>query len=112
MATILVVPRRNDSWIVAAASRSYYRDLLDAGEFIEVAVMDDGPGVAPDDLPRVFDPFFTTKPPGKGTGLGLTIARNIVLQYGGAIDLSSQPGRGTTVAVRLPTCPAASGSLQ
>ena len=83
-----------------------------AGEFIEVAIMDDGSGVAPDDLPRVFEPFFTTKPPGKGTGLGLTIARNIVLQYGGAIDLTSQPGRGTTVAVRLPTCPAASRSLQ
>jgi PAS domain S-box-containing protein len=81
------------------------------GEFVEVAVRDDGSGVAPGDLPRVFEPFFTTKPPGKGTGLGLTMARNIVLQYGGAIDLSSQPGRGTTVAVRLPTCPAASGSL-
>lgn len=81
------------------------------GEFIEVAVRDDGPGVAPEDLSRVFEPFFTTKPPGKGTGLGLTIARNIVLQYGGAIDLSSQPGRGTTVAVRLPTCPVASRSL-
>jgi len=82
------------------------------GEFVEVAVRDDGSGVTPDDLPRVFEPFFTTKPLGKGTGLGLTMARNIVLQYGGAIDMSSQPGRGTTVAVRLPTCPAASRSLQ
>jgi len=82
------------------------------GEFIEVAVTDDGSGVAPHNLPRVFEPFFTTKPLGKGTGLGLTIARNIVLQYGGTIDLSSQTGRGTTVAVRLPTCPAASRSLQ
>lgn len=82
------------------------------GEFIEVAVRDDGSGVAPNDLPRVFEPFFTTKPPGKGTGLGLTMARNIVSQYGGAIELSSQPGRGTTVIVRLPTCPAASGSPQ
>ncbi len=82
------------------------------GQLIEVAVRDDGCGVAPEDLPRVFEPFFTTKPPGKGTGLGLTIARNIVLQYGGAIDLSSQPGQGTTVAVRLPTCPAAARSLQ
>ena len=47
-------------------------------------------------LKKVFDPFYTTKPPGKGTGLGLTIANEIARKYGGLLAVESALGRGTT----------------
>jgi signal transduction histidine kinase len=71
----------------------------------EIAVTDSGSGIAPEHLPRVFEPFFTTKPPGQGTGLGLAICRGIVREHGGAIDVESRPGAGTTVRVWLPVPP-------
>ena len=51
---------------------------------------------------RVFDPFFTTRPIGEGTGLGLAIARRVVADHGGRVELESQPGGGTMVAMALP----------
>ena len=77
------------------------------GEGVELAVTDSGAGIPPEDLPRVFDPLYTTKPPGKGTGLGLPILREIVEAHGGTVRLESRPGEGTTATVRLP--PAAGG---
>ncbi len=68
---------------------------------VVVRVIDDGPGVAPELLPRIFEPFFTTKPKGEGTGLGLGIARRIVEKHGGEIRCVSRPGR-TVFEVRLP----------
>lgn len=70
-------------------------------------VEDDGCGIDPDALDRIFDPFFTTKPVGKGTGLGLAISYHIVKAHGGEIRVSSEPGRGTSVAVELPRAPIA-----
>ena len=68
-----------------------------------VEIEDDGPGMAPEVAARVFDPFFTTKPPGQGTGLGLNISHNIVVQeHHGRIAVDSKPGR-TTFRVLLPT---------
>ncbi|MFT3691860.1 MAG: ATP-binding protein [Kofleriaceae bacterium] len=66
-----------------------------------VRVIDDGPGVPEDVLPRIFEPFFTTKPKGEGTGLGLGIARQIVAKHGGEMRCESVPGR-TVFEVRLP----------
>jgi signal transduction histidine kinase/HAMP domain-containing protein len=66
-----------------------------------VRVIDDGPGVPADALPRIFEPFFTTKPKGEGTGLGLGIARQIVDKHGGTLRCESEPGR-TVFEVRLP----------
>ncbi len=74
---------------------------------VEIAIADDGCGIAEADAARVFEPFFTTKPPGKGTGLGLAIAKNIVAEHGGEIYLAGAPGKGTTATVRLPLCRAA-----
>lgn len=70
----------------------------DAGH-IRIQVRDTGPGIADNDLPHVFDPYFTTRR--TGTGLGLPIARAIVLGLGGAIGIESASSRGTTVTIEL-----------
>jgi len=67
-----------------------------------VRVIDDGPGIPKDVLPRIFDPFVTTKPPGQGTGLGLDIARRLARSYRGDVTVRSVPGR-TEFIVSLPT---------
>ncbi|HEY2743955.1 MAG TPA: ATP-binding protein [Polyangia bacterium] len=77
----------------------------DDGVVLEVA--DDGSGIAPEHLPSVLDPFFTTKKRGQGTGLGLTIAADIVKNHGGSLAIESAPGRGTTVRVVWPVKAAA-----
>jgi len=61
---------------------------------------DTGPGIAPDVLPKVFDPLFSTR--SFGTGLGLPTVRQIVEQHGGAIEIASEVGHGTSVLVTLP----------
>jgi CheY-like chemotaxis protein len=68
---------------------------------VAISVSDTGVGIAPEDLSRIFDPFFTTKPAGVGTGLGLWVCHNIVTAFGGALDVSSEVGRGTTFRVLL-----------
>jgi signal transduction histidine kinase len=77
------------------------------GYALVVRVVDDGPGIPPDDQRRIFDPFFTTKAPGEGTGLGLDIARGHLRRYGGEIDFDSRPGR-TEFRVTLPLAESAS----
>ena len=76
------------------------RHLNDAQVAVEIA--DDGQGIAPEVLDRIFEPFFTTKAPGEGTGLGLYIARSIVHEHGGRIEVESTRGVGTTMRVVLP----------
>jgi signal transduction histidine kinase len=70
------------------------------GNAAVVEVSDNGRGIAPDHLPNIFRPFYTTK--GDGTGLGLSLARRIVEDHHGRIDVSSALGKGTTFAVVLP----------
>ena len=71
-------------------------------QHILVEITDSGAGMPAEIVGRAFDPFFTTKDVGKGTGLGLDIARRIVVdRHGGSIDIDSEPGR-TVVRVRLP----------
>jgi signal transduction histidine kinase len=70
--------------------------------FAELSVSDTGEGVPPELLSRVFDPFFTTKAGSKGTGLGLAQVYGLVRRAGGAAEIRSTVGRGTTVILRLP----------
>jgi signal transduction histidine kinase len=69
---------------------------------VRVSVSDDGCGIDPANVARVFDPFFTTKEPGRGTGLGLFVARRIVEEAGGLLAIESRVDAGTTVHVTLP----------
>jgi two-component system NtrC family sensor kinase len=72
------------------------------GNEIQIQVSDNGCGIKPDILPRIFDPFFTTRAVGEGTGLGLTVSRDIVGAHAGTIDVHSEPGNGSTFTIRLP----------
>lgn len=75
------------------------------GDAVCFHVADTGPGIAPDLLEHIFEPFFTTKERGKGTGLGLAIVQQVVQDHQGSVSVHSQPGRGTTITVRLPLPP-------
>lgn len=100
----------------AQALRGIVRNALDVSSFgepveliarsggstIVLLVRDRGPGMAADVLLRAGEPFFTTKEPGKGMGLGLFLARNVIERIGGELRIDSVPGKGTTVTVNLP----------
>ncbi len=78
---------------------------LPAGEYVVLAVADDGSGIPAEILEQVTEPFFTTKAVGKGTGLGLSMVYGFAHQSGGAIDIDSQVGEGTMVEIWLPRAP-------
>jgi signal transduction histidine kinase len=90
------MPRGGIISIATAAARN------SAGPAARITVSDNGCGMSADVRRRSFEPFFSTRPFGKGAGLGLSTTRGIVEQSGGAIELESEPGRGTTVTVWLP----------
>jgi hypothetical protein len=73
-----------------------------SGDRIRIAFADNGPGVPADLRTRIFEPFFTTRDVGKGKGLGLTVAYDIVTAHGGTIDVEDTPGGGATFVLQLP----------
>ncbi|RME68941.1 MAG: sensor histidine kinase, partial [Nitrospirae bacterium] len=75
---------------------------IKARPFAVIKIRDTGQGIPPELIDRVYEPFFTTKDVGKGTGLGLCLAKGVIESLGGEITISSTPGRGTEVTVRLP----------
>jgi signal transduction histidine kinase len=95
---------RPDGRIRVEATRTVQTEVaneLAAGEYVIVAVSDNGSGMSQDVILRAFDPFFTTKPAGKGTGLGLSQVYGIARQAGGAVRIASELGKGTTVSIFL-----------
>jgi CheY-like chemotaxis protein len=72
------------------------------GDYMRIAVRDDGPGMPEEERRRAFEPFYTTKGPGKGTGLGLAQIHGFAHQSGGTATIESAPGQGTEVAILLP----------
>ncbi|MBU0973423.1 MAG: histidine kinase, partial [Proteobacteria bacterium] len=72
------------------------------GQDVKIAISDTGSGISPANLPKIFDPFFTTKAVGKGTGLGMNIAYNIIKEHKGIIEVTSEIGKGTCFTITLP----------
>jgi len=101
---------RTDAITVGDATSRFHEDVV-PGEYAQLQVSDTGAGMDVDTRARVFEPFFTTKEAGKGTGMGLATVYGIVRQHGGYIEIESEPGAGTTVAVRLPRSEHAPESL-
>ena len=85
-----------DQQICQSCHQSY------CGHYIELAVRDNGHGIAPDILDKIFDPFFTTKEVGKGTGMGLSTVHGLVHEHGGHIQIESDAKAGTVVKLILP----------
>ncbi len=81
---------------------SHYPELS-PGRYLKLTVSDTGDGMEKEVIDRIFDPFFTTKAVGKGTGMGLSVAYGIIMSYEGAIRVESDPEKGSTVHVFLPS---------
>jgi K+-sensing histidine kinase KdpD len=96
----------NAQQAIESAGKGHGRILIhltEAGKKVRLEVQDDGPGVSPENEPKLFQPFFTTKPTGEGTGLGLSISYDIVTQqHGGTITVDSRIGEFTEFTIRLP----------
>lgn len=75
---------------------------LTAGDYLEITISDNGPGIPPQHLAKIFDPYFTTKP--AGSGLGLAISYSIIKKHAGQITVHSELGQGTTFTLYLPAC--------
>ncbi len=91
------------SWVLPAGSRlNGSDDQKTAVETYAVSIADTGSGIDPAIMDKIYEPFFTTKPQGKGTGLGLYIARRIMKQHHGRIQASHNPDGGATFTIYLP----------
>jgi two-component system NtrC family sensor kinase len=100
----LIAPCINAVEAMNAGGKLTVRTTGDA-ENVSVEIGDVGGGIEPDTLDHVFEPFYTTKEDSGGLGLGLSVVYGIVRRHGGSVDISSDPGKGTTVTIVLPREP-------
>lgn len=94
-----------------ALGKHHHATLAD-GTYMMLSVADTGTGMDDATKEKIFEPFFTTKQVGKGTGLGLSIIYGLVKQHGGAVDVASEPGRGTTFHVYVPVSTSAANMVR
>jgi signal transduction histidine kinase len=80
----------------------FQTELRPEADAVVIKVIDSGVGMTAEHALRIFEPFYTTKPEGQGTGLGMSVSLGIVKNHGGLLEVSSEPGRGTTITVQLP----------
>jgi CheY-like chemotaxis protein len=90
----------------------YRHSELEAGEYACLQIADSGHGMDSETVEKIFDPFYTTKEVGKGTGLGLSSAFGSITSHGGAIEVDSKPGSGTTFRVYLPLAEATEAEIE
>jgi PAS domain S-box-containing protein len=100
--TQVVTNLLNNAYDAIAGPGSIRVTVRRRGESAEVEVVDSGPGIPIELLPRIFEPFFTTKPEGRGTGLGLAICHGIVQSHHGTITVRNVPGGGAGFRITLP----------
>ena len=98
--------RRHRSISGSANTRPSSDPALKSGRYLKLSVIDTGKGMSPETLKRAIEPFFSSKPLGKGTGLGLSMVHGLAVQLGGALQLSSTVGKGTTATLVLPVATA------
>jgi two-component system NtrC family sensor kinase len=91
----------NAAQAIEKQGKIHLSTLADDG-YVEIKIRDTGSGIPEEHLSKIFDPFFTTKEVGKGTGLGLNVAYNIIKKHNGTIDVKSEVGKGTEFNIRIP----------
>jgi CheY-like chemotaxis protein len=94
------------------APRVLSHSALAAGNYLRLSVADQGEGIQPDVMEHLFEPFFTTRGAQSGTGLGLAVVHGVVAEFGGAIDVQSQPGQGARFTLYLPECTETLGTVE
>jgi len=100
----------NAGQAISGEGKVTVRSSMD-NDFVQISISDTGSGIAPENRARIFTAGFTTKPTGVGTGLGLSLSKEIIEEtHGGSIDVDSEVSKGTTFTVRIPVEPPAKTS--
>src|SRR5690606_20174157 len=99
---VILILLTNAAEATGPDGRLWVRTERHGPDAVRFAVRDNGGGIPPEVLPQIFDPFFTTKEDQLRTGLGLAVAKSIVEQHGGAIEVRSESGKGAEFIVTLP----------